>query len=369
MELLLTVEQSLIRDSAAKFAAEAGPKVARQFRWQHPAFSRQRLHHAAELGWLSILVPESFGGLGLGLSELALVLEQVGRGLVCEPIGLAAITAFALASGDNPPSPLLMQAMEGKRLIVPALQETPHGLGVREPKTRAVRRGQGVALVGQKSFVCADGAAGFLVSAMESDKVVLCHVASGAKGCTIIPTQTVEGRMLATIQFDDTPADVIGDGSDSPNRVNNLHDLCLFALAAELLGVMDATQAITLEYLNVRKQFGKVIGSFQALQHKAVDMYIQIEATRSLVFQVAAHNDLYDVDSSLAAAVKAQASEAAMFVTKSAIQLHGAIGFTDEHDIGLYHKRAILYASLLGDGAQQRKRYSELTMLGPSMPG
>ena len=124
---------------------------------------------------------------------------------------------------------------------------------------------------------------------------------------------------------------------------------------------METAQEITLEYLRTRKQFGKLIGSFQALQHKAVDNYIRIEATRSLVFQAAASSDPGHVDSALAAAVKAQASEAAMLVTKSCIQLHGAIGFTDEHDIGLYLKRALLFSTLFGDEAQQRRRYARLT--------
>jgi alkylation response protein AidB-like acyl-CoA dehydrogenase len=172
---------------------------------------------------------------------------------------------------------------------------------------------------------------------------------------------TIEGRQLAALHLDGAPGEVVAVASNARDPVANIHDLSLIALAAELLGLMDTAQAITLDYLRIRKQFGKLIGSFQALQHKAVDNYIRIEATRSLVFQVAANTDPHQVDPALAAAVKAQASEAAMFVTKSCIQLHGAIGFTDEHDIGLYHKRAILYSSLLGDEARQRSRFAELT--------
>jgi alkylation response protein AidB-like acyl-CoA dehydrogenase len=116
-----------------------------------------------------------------------------------------------------------------------------------------------------------------------------------------------------------------------------------------------------LEYLRVRKQFGKPIGSFQALQHKAVDIYIKTETVRSLLYQVAAANDPYRIDPELAVAVKAKASEDALVVTQSCIQLHGAIGFTDEHDIGLYLKRAMLLSSLFGNAAAQRRRYIELT--------
>src|SRR5580658_7082755 len=126
MDLHLTSEQSLLRDSAARFAAAAGPKVARTSREQSPGFSRSRLRQAAELGWLGILVPDAANGLGLGLTELALVLEQAGRGLVCEPIGLAAISAAALAQGRTP-HPMLKRTMTGTALVVPALQESAHG--------------------------------------------------------------------------------------------------------------------------------------------------------------------------------------------------------------------------------------------------
>jgi alkylation response protein AidB-like acyl-CoA dehydrogenase len=120
---------------------------------------------------------------------------------------------------------------------------------------------------------------------------------------------------------------------------------------------MAQAQDVTLDYLRIRKQFGKVIGSFQALQHQATNIYIRVEATRSLVYQVAANNGPYRIDPALAIAVKAKASEEALTVTQACIQLHGAIGFTDEHDIGLYLKRAMLLASLFGNAAEQRRRY------------
>src|SRR5262245_53796309 len=137
MELHLTSEQALLRDSAAKFIAAAGPKVARGFRGQDPSFAPARLRQAGELGWLGILVPGSMNGLGLGLTELALVLEQAGRGLVCEPIGLAAISAAALALGRTP-HPMLERAMTGAALVVPALQEAANGDDPLCPHTKAV---------------------------------------------------------------------------------------------------------------------------------------------------------------------------------------------------------------------------------------
>jgi alkylation response protein AidB-like acyl-CoA dehydrogenase len=362
MDLHLTSEQTLLRDSAAKFIAAAGPKVARGFRNQDPSFAPARLRQAGELGWLGILVPDSSGGLGLGLTELALVLEQAGRGLVCEPIGLAAISAAALAPGRTP-HPMLQRAMTGTALVVPALQESAFGDDPLAPRTQVAGAAGALRVTGTKMFVCADGAEGFLVSASGREGPALCYVARNAPGCTLSATQTVDGRRLSTLSLADAPADLIASHPSSRNAVDALHNLALMALSAELLGVMEKAQEITFDYLRIRKQFGKLIGSFQALQHQATNIYIRTEATRSLVFQVAANNDAYRIDPAMAAAVKAKASEDALAVTQACIQLHGAIGFTDEHDIGLYLKRAMLLSSLFGNAAAQRRRYAAIADL------
>src|SRR5262249_54282191 len=160
-----------------------------------------------------------------------------------------------------------------------------------------------------------------------------------------------------TLDLADVPADLIAQSSNA-NAVEVLHNLALVAISAELLGVMEQAHEITLDYLRVRKQFGKPIGSFQALQHQAVNIYIRVEATRSLLYQVAASNDPGRIDPAMAAAVKARASEDAMAVTQACIQLHGAIGFTHEHDIGLYLKRAMLLSSLSGNAAAPGRRYA-----------
>src|SRR6516165_6052677 len=339
MELHLTSEQTLLRDSAAKFIAAAGPKVARG------------------LGWLGILVPSSMNGLGLGLTELALVLEQAGRGLVCEPIGLATISAAALGLGRTP-HPMLEPVMTGAAFVAPALEESAYGDDPLAPRTQVAGKNGTLRLTGQKMFVCADGADGFLVSASGRDGPALCYVARNAAGCTLSTTPTADGRKLATLSLADAPGDLIAAHSSPRNAVDTLYNLALLALSSELLGAMEMAQEITLDYLRIRKQFGKLIGSFQALQHQAVDMYIRIEAARSLVYQVAANNDPDRIDPAMAAAVKAKVSEDAMVVTKACIQLHGAIGFTDEHDIGLYLKRAMLLSSLFGNAAAQRRRYA-----------
>ncbi len=361
MDLNLTSEQSLLREAAAKFGAAAGPKVARGWRGREPGFAPARLRQAGELGWLGILVPDAADGSGLGLTELALVLEQAGRGLACEPLGLAAVAAAALAQG-HAPHPMLQRAMRGEALVVPALQESTHADDPLALRTRATGD-RAPRLTGTKVSVCAGGADGFLVSAGSADGAELYYVSRDALGVHLKTASTVEGRSLATLKLKDTPADLVPPRQSSRSAVEALTDLCLIAVSAELLGVMAGAQELTFEYLRIRKQFGKPIGSFQALQHKAVDIYIKIETTRSLLYQVAAANDPYRIDPAQAVAVKAKASEDALSVTQACIQLHGAIGFTDEHDIGLYLKRALLLSSLFGNAAAQRRRYADIAEL------
>ena len=353
----------MLRDAAAKFSGAAGPKVAREIRRRDVSFAPEKLRQAGELGWLGILAPTSAGGLGLGLTELALVLEQAGRGLVCEPIGFAAISAAALAQGHSP-HPVLERTMSGAALVVPALQETAHYSDLSELRTRAAGADGSLRLTGAKTFVCADGANGFLVSANGPDGAALYYVSRDAPGCQVLAvTETVDGRKLSTLSLKDAPANLVPPRQSSRSAIEALTDLALIALSAELLGVMEEAQEITFEYLRIRKQFGKPIGSFQALQHKAVDIYIRTQTTRSLLYQVAANNDPYRIDATQAVAVKAKASEDALFVTEACIQLHGAIGFTDEHDIGLYLKRAMLLSSLFGNAAAQRRRYVKMAGL------
>lgn len=362
MELNLTSEQMLLRDSAAKFVGAAGPNLARATRGRVPSFAPERLRLAGELGWLSVLVPIAAGGLGLGLTELALVLEQAGRGLVCEPIGLAAIGAAVLAQG-HVPHPMLKRAMAGAALVMPALQETAHGGDSLKPQTRSEAANGSYRLTGTKHFVCADGADGFLVSANGTEGPALYYVSREAPGCRLAATETVDGRKLSTLSLAQAPADLVPPRQSSRSAVEALTDLVLFAMSAELLGVMEGAQEITFDYLRVRKQFGKPIGSFQALQHKAVDIYIRTETTRSVLYQIAANNDPYCMDPTQAVVMKAKASEDALYVTEACIQLHGAIGFTEEHDIGLYLKRAMLLSSLFGNAAAQRRRYVEIADL------
>jgi alkylation response protein AidB-like acyl-CoA dehydrogenase len=242
------------------------------------------------------------------------------------------------------------------------MQESAHAGDPRAVRTQAAGD-RAPRLTGIKVSVCADGADGFLVSAAGPEGPALYYVARTAPGVSVTQQQSVEGRKLATLTLRDTPADLVPARQSSRSAPEALTDLVLIALSAELLGVMEGAQERTFEYMRIRKQFGKPIGSFQALQHKAVDIYIKTEVVRSLIYQVAAANDPFRIDPAQAVAVKAKASEDALVVAQACIQMHGGIGFTDEHDIGLYLKRAMLLSSLNGNAAAQRRRYADIAEL------
>ncbi len=360
MDLILSEEQRLLRDSAAKALNRGGgAKRARPLRNVDGGFDCDRFREMAALGWLGLLVPIERGGLGLGPVELALILEQGGRVLMPEPVAGSAVVAMALGISEDADvsARWLGPVLSGDVIIGLALS-----CGLNQPNEvpRAATVGGRISLVGAVDVVSAAGVAdGFLVGAYRDDGWLLCLVSRGADGVEIDLTPTVDGRPYGTVRFRNSPVDyVISSSDDSPGALDRLYDLSLISASAELLGVMSGAHEMTLDYLRTRRQFDRPIGSFQALQHRAVDNFILIESTRSLLYQACERPEA--LTSSLASAVKAYASEAALTVTKTAIQLHGAIGFTDEHDVGLYLKRAMWLSAYLGNAAAHRRRYAEL---------
>jgi alkylation response protein AidB-like acyl-CoA dehydrogenase len=215
-------------------------------------------------------------------------------------------------------------------------------------------------LNGSKDFVPdAGGCDGFLVSARDPDGLLICHVDRAAPGLELRLVETVEGRAYGRLSFHEAPAGrVVARGQAASAILQRHHNLALVAAAAEMLGVMEGASDMTLNYLRTRQQFGRAIGSFQALQHRAVDDYVRIESTRSLLYQICEGGE--PLPAQLTSALKVVASGAALAVTKSAVQLHGAIGFTDEYDVGLYLKRAMWLSSLLGNAAAHQRRYAAL---------
>jgi len=307
VELLLTEEQTLLRDSAARlFARIAGPKKLRALRDSETGFDRAAWTEMAAAGYLAILVSEESGGLGLGATELCLVLEQAGMALCTLPLGPAAAVA-----PDVTDKPVFADLLAGKVLVMPALDRIVPFAPVAE---------------------------GFVTNGFYTPREML----------AVKAIRLVDGSAAGLVSI--LPAEDKG----------RVEDFVLLGQGAELVGVMDRAFSIALDYLKTRTQFDKLIGSFQALQHRAVDEFMEVELSRSLVYQVAAAFDRGQGNAAMAAAVKSRASAAALRVCKTAMQFHGAMGYTDEHDIGLYLKRAMTLAAQFGNEAASRRRFARL---------
>ena len=354
MDLLLSEEQRMLQESARRFlSGTGGAERLRRLRETGRGFDRDVLRRMAAQGWLGILVPAERGGLGLGMTEATLVLEQAGRALAPEPAAASIMAAAALASCEGTDA-LLARVVAGDALVVPAVDADP---GAGEVRATLAPEG-GAVLEGSRLGVPAASAAdGMLVAASGPDGPMLCHVEAGAKGLGIETRRTVDGASFGDVEFDGVAAaPLVARQNRGFGRASSLRDGLLVLASAELLGAMDAALEMTLEYLRTREQFGRPLGAFQALQHRAVDDFTRIVGTRSLLFRVAGGEG--DIAPAMAAALKAHASASALRVTKSAIQMHGAIAFTDEHDAGLHLKRAMTLSAWLGNAAAQRERYA-----------
>ena len=331
----------LIRDSAAAIAPRGGNlRRIRALRFTEPGFDPAVLREMGSMGWIGLRVPEAQGGAGLGMAELCAVMEECGAALVPEPL-LPCATAALL----HPDAALLA----GERVVVPAWQERPDALG-HQPETTL----QGGRLSGRKLFVpMAMGADAFLVTTRNG----LALVQRDAPGVSLHTARLQDGGHVATVEFTDAPAEPVpGDAGDALEEAT-------LATSAMLLGVMGQAFAMTLDYLRTRQQFGKPIGSFQALQHRAADLKLQLELTRASVESAAAVLDAGAPLAARQAAVsraKARAATAGMLVTRQAIQLHGGIGYTDEYDVGLFLRKAMVLSNAYGSAAAHRSRYARL---------
>jgi alkylation response protein AidB-like acyl-CoA dehydrogenase len=368
MELVLNDEQMMLRDSAEKLVAQyGGPDAHRALRGTETGFDRARQKAVAEAGWISLMVPERDGGLGLGMTEMALVLQEAGRGLMTEPIAAAAVCAYAIGAGRaaTGAAETLQALVTGEKIIIPALQD-PTAPEEQRERIIASHYHYGYELTGTRIAVPHAAAANdYLVDASTSDGSIVIFVPDDLFGVDATATRTVDGGTSGTLRLSEATvmADdrLVAGTKQGETLVADLYDRLLICASAEMLGVMEAALDLALGYIKTREQFGRAIGSFQALQHRAVDDHMAIELTRSLLYQVCRAIDSGHGNRALAAAVNARASEAVLSVTKSAIQMHGAIGFTDEYDAGLYLRRAMSLASQHGNAAYQRGRYAALS--------
>ncbi len=376
MALVLTDEQELLRETAREFVRERAPvSELRKLRDEKSpdGFSRELWKQMAELGWAGIIFPEEVGGVGMGHAELGIVLEETGRTLVASPlVGTVVLAgnAVLIAGNETQRKDVLTAVCEGERILALAYQEgtrhDPYAIASRAEQTAG-----GYTLNGKKTFVLDGHVADQLVVVArtsgqvgERDGLTLFLVDAAAEGLIRTRTLMVDSRNAANIELDGVEVErsavlgMVGAGADVLDAVL---DRATAVFSAELLGTCLEAYERTLQYLKDRKQFGVPIGSFQALKHRAANMFVEIELSRSIVLDALQAVDEGRPDlPQLASVAKARLSDAAFQIGNEALQMHGGIGMTDEEEIGLFLKRARVAQFTLGDASFHRDRYATL---------
>lgn len=353
---LLSEDQQLIADSAAGFLRDGhGIAAFRALREVGDDANRAILPELAEMGWMGIVIPEALGGIGLGYRAAGLIAEELGRNLTVSPFVSSAILAgTALASaGGKMAQNWAPKVATGDAMVALAMDETTKHRPERIATT-VTGTSDALKLSGRKTFVVDGGIADRLIVTAKRDNdlcLVLCD--PQAAGGTRAPQVMLDHRNAASVIFEDVPiaeADILAQGAAAEDVLAKTLAAGRAIAAAEQLGVAKAAAEQTYEYLRTRKQFGVLIGQFQALQHRAVDLYCELAQVSSLI--AAALNAL-DEDSSeaetLSRAAKAKMARVGRQATEEGVQMHGGIGMTDEMDPGLFMKRDRALTEFLGD--------------------
>jgi alkylation response protein AidB-like acyl-CoA dehydrogenase len=374
MQLVLTEDQELLAKTAADFVAERSPvSRVRKLRDRDDAvgFSRELWREMAELGWVGIPFPESVGGAGMGLAELCVVMEALGRTLAPEPFLSTVLLggqALLLGGSRAQQEGWLARVVAGEALLSLAWQERRSRYDLARVETRAEAAAGGFRLSGEKLHVPDGHVADALVVVArlphDAPGIGLFLVERGAPGLSVERQHRLDGRNAARVRLEGVEvgaADVVGEAGDGLPLLERVIDRATVGLCAEMLGSMGEAFSRTLAYLKDRVQFGVPIGSFQALKHRAAQLFIEIELCRSSVMAAARAVDAGEPQAPLLVSLaKARCSDSAVLVANESIQMHGGIGMTDEHDIGFYLKRARVAAATFGDAAVHRARWARL---------
>jgi alkylation response protein AidB-like acyl-CoA dehydrogenase len=365
MALVLTEEQSMLRDSARGLISDKAPVLhLRQLRDARDAtgFSRELWKAFAEMGFSGLLVPENFGGSGLGCVEAGVVMEEIGRTLMPSPfLATAVLAASALTRGGSEAQKAahLPKIADGSLLAALAIDEGAKHRPL-QTKMQAVRSGNGLRLSGAKAFVVDGHTADLLIvaartagAAGERNGLTLFLVDPRTKGIAVERTAMVDSHNAARIEFDNVEVNadgVLGEVDQGGALLEGILNIGRGAVASEMVGLSEEVFGRTVTYLKERKQFGKLIGEFQALQHRAAQLYIDIEITRSAVLKALQTLDGdFDKAGAAVAVAKARAGTTATLAVQEGVQMHGGMGMTDQFEIGFFMKRARVCQELFGD--------------------
>ena len=370
---VLSEEQSMLRDSARTWVQEKSPVTAfRKMRDSNAplGYDPSAFAEMAEMGWTGVIIPEAYGGSEFGYLGLGLILEETGRTLTASPLlssALAAASAIILGGSEGQKSEYLPAIASGELVGTLAIDEGAHH-APEKVALAAKKSGSGYSLTGTKTFVLEGMAAGlFVVSARtsgkpgETDGISLFLVKADGKGVSRKALKLADSRGAANVTFDGAEGALLGEEGKGWPLLEKTLDRARAGLAAEMLGAAIQAFETTLDYLKVRVQFGQVIGSFQALQHRAAKMFTDLELSRSCVEAAlqAIDDDSADVPE-LVSLAKAKMGDTLHLVSNEMVQMHGGIGMTDAHDAGLYLKRARAAEATYGGQAYHRDRYARI---------
>ncbi len=363
MDFDFSDDQEMLRDSVRKWVDKAYTFEQRRSIVKQGGFSKTAWQDLADLGLLGLQVPEANGGMGFGPVDAMVVMEELGRGIVLEPFAPVALVAtHLLSAGHSPSAALWLQGIaEGKQLVALAHQERQSRYRLAHVQTTAKNVGGTWQLTGTKTMVPAGAHAGaFIVPARVSGAVddasgiALFVVSKGEKGVAVRGYPTQDGACAADLTLTDADAIELLAAGPAFAELEHAVDIGIAALCAEAVGAMDKLVAITVEYMNTRKQFGVAIGTFQALRHRMADVKMQLELARSMSFFASLKlNEPAAARRRALAQAKLQLGQSMRFVGQQCIQLHGGIGVTDEYVASHYFKRLTVMEMSYGDTMHQ----------------
>ena len=376
MALVLSEEQTMLKDMAKDFFAEQVPVTNfRKLRDEEDenGYDKEVWQQIVELGFAGILIPEEQGGTGFGPMGLGIVMKEAGRTLAATPLYATAVLGAGLvlkAGSEAQKAELLPKIAGGELLMALALEERAH----HNPAAitmAATKDGGDYVLNGEKTFVLDGHIADKLIvvarsggAAGDTQGLSMFLVDADAAGVSIQRTIMVDHRNSANVKLDNVKVSadaLLGGEGGAFADLEPVLDLGRICMAAEMLGGAETVFDTTLDYLKERKQFGKIIGTFQALQHRAAEMFCEIEICQSVLLDALSALDERRNDiPQLASLAKARIGDAARLITNEGVQLHGGIGMTDAVDIGLFIKRARVQAQIFGDSGYHRDRYADI---------
>jgi len=372
----LNEEQAMIRDQAKAWASEQAPvQLFREMRdsANPQAFTQSTWQQMVDLGWSGILIPEQYGGSDLGYLTFGIILEELGRQLTASPLiasALVGASALLLAGNEQQKQALLPKIVDGTEILTLAVDENPR----HNPAQTALAvsaTASGYSLTGSKTFVLEGMAATTVVVAARSSGsagseagISLFLVPSNSPGLSRRAMSTFDSRGYAQLEFNNVElaADaLLGTLDEGYPLLEAILDRARAGISAEMIGTAAQSFDMTLEYLKTREQFGKVIGSFQALGHRAAGLFSAMELSRSCMeAALQALDDADDDTAQLCSLSKAKSGDFLHEMSNQLIQIHGGIGMTDEFDAGLYLKRARVVETAFGNQAYHRNRYAQL---------